>query len=233
MAEAGLIPVPSASEIQPMLETMLLSPTVQRSDVEKCCKEAIRYGFAAVCVSLSWVETAAAFLKGADVLTVAAIDFPFGADPFPFKVSAASWAAEHGAQELNVAVSHTAILSGDKAAIREEFQAIRRATPDIPVKAVLETSRLSDAEVIMAVRCAEISRFEFVAGGTGFFGSTSLLSVFMFYLAAPSSMKIAAAGECKLLKQILPIAAMGVKRFFSANPVALLGLPPLADETES
>ena len=46
-------------------------------------------------------------------------------------------------------------------------------------------------------------------------------------------MKIAAAGEYKSLKQILPIAAMGVKRIFSANPVVLLGLPPLADEAES
>ncbi len=233
MAEAGLIPVPSANEIPPILETMLLSPTVRRGDVEKCCKEAIRYGFAAVCVSLSWVETAAALLKGTDVLTAAAIDFPFGADPFPFKVSAAAWAAEHGARELNVAVSHTAILSGDKAAIREEFRAIRQAAPDISVKAVLETSRLSDAEIIMAVRCAEITRIDFVAGGTGFFGSTSLLSASILYSAAPSSMRIAAAGEFKSIKQIMPIAAVGVKRIFSSNPVALLGLPPLADETES
>jgi len=224
------MPLPSAGDVRPMMETTLLSPAVQRKDVERVCREAAHYGFAAVCVCLSWIETAAELLKGTDVRAVAAVDFPFGATPFSFKADAVRWAAERGAREVNVAVSLAPLLAGDKLSVRKELQTIRQAVPDIPLKAVLETSNLSDAEIIMAVRCAEISRFEFVAGGTGFFGPTALPAASVLCSAAPSSMKVAAAGDYKSVKQITPLAAIGVTRILSSSPVSLLGLDPIPDE---
>ena len=64
--------------IAPYIEHTVLKQTTTLAEVEKFCKEAKEYGFAAVCVPPLYVKKAKEFLADSEVKVTTVIGFPFG-----------------------------------------------------------------------------------------------------------------------------------------------------------
>ena len=82
------------------IDHTLLKATATENQIEILVQEAIRYGFASVCVNGRWVKNVARNLKGTGVKTCAVVGFPLGAMSSMSKSYEAKTAVEHGATRL-------------------------------------------------------------------------------------------------------------------------------------
>ena len=68
----------TASEIARLIDHTLLKPEATRDEIRKLCEEALKYGFASVCVNPWNVPQAAELLRGSAVKVCTVVGFPWG-----------------------------------------------------------------------------------------------------------------------------------------------------------
>jgi deoxyribose-phosphate aldolase len=163
-------------ELAKTIDHTLLRPDGTAADVERLCREAARYHFAAVCVLPYYVPLAHDLLKSADVKVCTVIAFPFGAEAQRTKVVAAEDAVRRGADELDVVINLPAMLSGDFGRVRDELAGVVRAVRlravnggkgPVLVKAIIETCYLSRQMKKLACTIVEQAGCDFVKTSTG------------------------------------------------------------------
>jgi len=165
-----------AEDIAKTIDHTLLRAEATSADVEALCREAARYHFAAVCLFPHYVPMAAALLKGTDVKTCTVISFPYGAETSRIKALAADDAVRRGADEVDVVINVSALLSGELGLVRDELAGIVRAVRErgvsagrgqVIVKAIIETCYLDDRYKRLACRICEQAGVDFVKTSTG------------------------------------------------------------------
>jgi len=165
-----------ADELAKTIDHTLLRPDASLRDVEKLCKDACEYHFAAVCVFPHWVKYAKEQVAGCDVKVCAVVSFPYGSDGLRAKIAAAEDAVERGAGEIDVVVNLPALLSGDYVWVRDELATVVRAvrvtavnsgTGMVIVKAIIETCYLSTKLKKLACKIVETAGVDFVKTSTG------------------------------------------------------------------
>jgi deoxyribose-phosphate aldolase len=165
-----------AEELAKTIDHTLLRADTTAHDVERLCRDAAKYHFAAVCVFPHFVPIADGLLKRDDVKVCAVIAFPFGAESSRAKVVAAEDAVEKGADELDVMFNLPAMLSGEFGYVRDELSSVVRAVRlksvnsgrgQIVVKAIIETSYLSNKMKRLACKILEQAGVDFAKTSTG------------------------------------------------------------------
>ena len=165
-----------AEELAKTIDHTLLRADTTRSDVERLCREAARYHFAAVCVFPHFVPLADGLLRTADVKVCTVVSFPYGADGRRAKVVAAEEAVAQGADEIDVVINVQGLLSGDFGAVRDELASVVRAVRMKSVnsgrgqgivKAIIETCYLTNKMKKLACKICEQAGVDFVKTSTG------------------------------------------------------------------
>jgi deoxyribose-phosphate aldolase len=158
----------SNAAIAAAIDHTLLKPEARAEAIDRLCDEALEHGFAAVCVNSLWVPRVATRLNGSAVKTCSVVGFPLGAS-LPYATAAeASAAIAAGAQEIDMVISVGEALDGDWNAVRRGIAEVLQGCGAIPLKVILETCLLDDAQ---KRRVCEISRelgVAFVKTSTGF-----------------------------------------------------------------
>jgi len=164
-------------ELAKTIDQTLLLPDTTARDVERLCREAARYHFAAVCVFPHFVPQAAALLNTVDVKVCTVVSFPFGADAARAKVVACEDAVSQGADEIDVVMNTPAMLSGEFSYVRNELTRVVRAVRMKSVnsgrgltlvKVIIETCYLSNKMKRLACRIVEQTGADFVKTSTGY-----------------------------------------------------------------
>jgi deoxyribose-phosphate aldolase len=165
-----------AEELAKTIDHTLLRPDATSADVERLCREASRYHFAAVCIFPHYVPLAAERLRDADVKVCSVISFPFGADSSRVKAIAVDDAVGRGADEVDVVINVPAFLSGEFGLVRDELATVVRTARarsvnsgrgQVIVKAIIETCYLSDKMKRLACRVCQEAGVDFVKTSTG------------------------------------------------------------------
>jgi deoxyribose-phosphate aldolase len=165
-----------AEELAKTIDHTLLRADTTRPDVERLCREAARYHFAAVCVFPHFVPLADGLLRTADVKVCTVVSFPYGADGRRAKVVAAEEAVAQGAEEIDVVINVQGLLSGDFGAVRAELASVVRAVRMKSVnsgrgqgivKAIIETCYLTNKMKKLACKICEQAGVDFVKTSTG------------------------------------------------------------------
>jgi hypothetical protein len=134
------------AELAALLDHSVLKPESTEFDVRAGGEVVRTLGVAYYCVQPAWVSLAAALLDGAAAKVVAVIGFPHGCDEPAVKGQAARLAVAHGARELDMVVNLGALKSGRTQAVADDIAEVVRAVPGTPVKVILETAVLEEAE---------------------------------------------------------------------------------------
>ena len=92
-------------EIASYIDHTLLSPEAGINKILLLCQEAVRYGFASVCVNPVYVKTCVTELEGSDVKVCTVIGFPLGVTTTRAKVFEAVNAVENGADEIDMVIN--------------------------------------------------------------------------------------------------------------------------------
>ena len=165
-----------AEELAKTIDHTMLRADGTSHDVERLCREATKYHFAAVCLFPQFVDLAADHLRASDVKVCSVISFPFGADTARTKVFAAEDAVARGADEIDVVINLPALLSGEFGAVRDELTSIVRSVRmkainsgrgDVVVKTIIETCYLTNKMKRLACTICEQAGVDFVKTSTG------------------------------------------------------------------
>jgi deoxyribose-phosphate aldolase len=150
------------------IEHTLLKPNATASEIEKLCQEADKWGFYGVCVNGCWLKFASSLLKKSKVKLISTAGFPLGACSTITKAFEVNSAIAHGAHEVDFVLNIGWLKSNSLKLIEEEFQLLMQAAEDRPLKVILETCLLTDAEKKLVCRMAMDNGIAFVKTSTGF-----------------------------------------------------------------
>lgn len=210
-------------EIAPLIDHTILVPEATRTVIERACADAVKWGFAAVCVNSGWVAAVARELRGTRVKVCSTAGFPLGAVATAAKVAEARGAAEDGATEIDVVINVGLVRSGEAADARDDLRAVVRAVPGVTVKVILETCCLSQEDKSRAANIALDAGANFLKTTTGFGpGGANLRDVALLRKIAGSSVGVKASGGVRDRAAALEMLRHGASRIGSSASVKLV-----------
>lgn len=153
------------------IDHTLLKADATFDQVEALCHEALRHGFAAVCVNPRFVPRCVQLLQDSAVQVCTVVGFPLGAMDTEIKALEARRCVQLGATEVDMVLPIGALKSGVHAAVFRDIAAVRRETMGLALlKVIIETSLLGEEEKRLACQIAVDAGADFVKTSTGFGG---------------------------------------------------------------
>lgn len=214
------------TDLAPLIEHTLLSPTAEPAHVEKICSEARAHRFGGVCVAPDWVELAVSSLAGTKVRIVTVCGFPHGNTMTSAKVAEASRAVESGAQDVDMVIKLGRLKAGQDRDVTDDIRAVADAVHSVQgarLKVILEIAMLSDQEIKRASSLAASAGADFVKTSTGFGGGgATLAAVKLMRESVGSAVKIKAAGGIRDAQTARAMIAAGADVLGCSASVAIV-----------
>lgn len=163
------------------IDYTILKPGTTTAQVEQLCKTAIEKSYAAVCIPPHYIETVKSYFEPFEnppkICTV--VGFPHGMDTTTVKTFEAQHYSMLGAQELDM-VSNTALIkNGDWDAWLQDVDAFSQVgrAENVITKLIIETSLLTDNEIVKVCELAQNTDLDFIKTSTGFVGEGAKLEI--------------------------------------------------------
>lgn len=153
------------------IDHTLLKMDATVAQIDQLCQQAIDHQFWAVCVNSGYVPQAAQQLKDSAVKVCSVIGFPLGACLTPVKVFEAQEAIKAGAEEIDMVINVGWLKSGLWEQLEADIAAVHEACQQTPLKVILETCLLTDAEIVRVCQICVKLNVAFVKTSTGFSSS--------------------------------------------------------------
>ena len=208
-------------DIAPFIDHALIDPSATPEQVENCCQQAERFGFATVCVYPAYVRQSVNLLHGKKPKVSTVIAFPIGATTSTTKLYEALEAADNGAVELDVCVNLGLLRAGKMDEFHREIAEICEET-GLTVKAIIESSMLSDGEKQLAAELCMEAGAAYIKTNTGFFGPATVEDVKLLKEITKGRVGIKAAGGIRTHEQALDLIVAGATRLGTSRGPELI-----------
>ena len=207
------------------IDHTVLKPTTTIGDVEKCCQEAVEYGFAAVCIPPSFVKRTAAILAPTEVKVATVVGFPFGYSATEAKVAETVLAVVDGAHEIDMVINLIALRQSDWKYLQKEVNLIREVCHNKGrlLKVIIESGVLTDEEIIRCCTLYASLGVDFLKTSTGYAetGATQH-AVQLMRANLPSGVKIKASGGIRTFETARQLVMAGADRLGCSASVAII-----------
>jgi deoxyribose-phosphate aldolase len=179
------------------IDHTLLKPVCNTADIDKLCREAVEFGFAAVCVPPFVLRQAVRSLKGSPVKTATVIGFPMGYSSVDSKISEIKDAIRDGAEELDTVINLIALKNGDWSYLEREMQ------PQVDlihengkiIKVIVESGVLTKEELVSCCELYGGMGIDFMKTSTGYAEKgASVSDVQLMRSRLPDKVRIKASG---------------------------------------
>lgn len=211
--------------ISAYIDHTVLKPTTVLGDIEKLCREAADYHFAAVCVPPLYVKSARQLLQGTNVKTATVIGFPFGYSAIEAKIAEIVLAIVDGADELDMVVNIPAIKNGDWQFLANEINTILpiiRNSNKI-VKIIIESGVLTDDEIIKCCELYGAAGIDYLKTSTGYAEKgASVATIQLMRKHLPAHVKIKASGGIRTYAFAKELIDAGARRIGTSSGVEIL-----------
>lgn len=219
MNEPSLTPAALAA----CIDHTLLKPDATPADIERLCAQAVRFGFKAVCVNPWHLPLAVRCLRNSAPAAITVTGFPLGASQTLVKAREAGLAVEQGAAEVDMVLNIGALKAGEMALVRQDIFEVVQACGPAPVKVILETCLLTDAEKELACRLAVDAGAAFVKTSTGFAsGGATEADVRLLRSIVGPQIGVKASGGIRTLDDALRMLAAGADRLGASASVRMI-----------
>ena len=212
------------AELARMLDHSVLKPESTQSDIRagSVVVRTLAIGF--YCVQPCWVKLAASALAGTDARVVSVVGFPHGCDLPDVKAQAAARAVGDGAREIDMVIDIGALRSGREDTVAADVEAVVRAIPGVPVKVILETSALDDAQKRLGCRIAVAAGAAFVKTSTGFHasGGATVHDVRLMRETVGANVGVKSSGGIRTLADAMAMIEAGASRIGTSASAVIL-----------
>jgi deoxyribose-phosphate aldolase len=215
--------------LAPYIDHTILKPTTLLTEVEQLCKEAMEYGFAAVCIPPNFVKKAKAFLEGTNIKVATVIGFPFGYSAVEAKLAEIVLAMVDGVDELDVVANISAIKNQDWVYLANELNHIMPVvkSKNKTIKIIIESGILTNDEIIKCCELYGIAGIDYLKTSTGYAEKgASVEAVKLFRLHLPEVVQIKASGGIRDYHFAAELVAAGATRLGCSASVAIVNGEP-------
>lgn len=205
------------------IEHAVLHPQATDQDVLIGVQTAVRWGVRALVVKPCHVALAARELAETSVKVVTVVGFPHGGQTVATKVAEAREAVAHGAEEVDLVLNVGALRARDLAGVFYEVRSVVEAARGRPVKVILETAYLTDAEKRLACRLAAHAGAAYVKTSTGF-GPTgaTVADVALMRRVVGRRLGVKAAGGIRTYTEAVALLEAGADLLGTSHTDAIL-----------
>jgi deoxyribose-phosphate aldolase len=232
VVEAGAARISAGAEVGPieadiarLIDHTLLKPEATRDDIRKLCLEALRFGFASVCINPWNVSQAAELLRGSEVRVCTVVGFPLGATLPQVKMFEAEESIKLGAQEIDMVINVGALKSGQNDAVEADIRGVAEAChrSGAICKVILETAQLTTEEKVRGSLAAKNAGADFVKTSTGFGpGGATAEDVRLMRAVVGGEIGVKAAGGVRSLEDLQKMVEAGATRIGASASVKIL-----------
>ncbi|KAL0954212.1 hypothetical protein HGRIS_005340 [Hohenbuehelia grisea] len=225
--EAGSVTVDPDYEkkLAQYIDHTLLKPDATPAQIDALCNEALQYGFKSCCVNGANVAQVARRLEGSASIACAVIGFPLGASTSPVKAYETEDAIRDGAREIDMVVNVGALKAGLYPLVFSDIAAVVSAAGKVPVKVILETALLTDAEKVAGSFIAAEAGAAFVKTCTGFGGggaSVSDVSLMRKAVAYKPEVQVKASAAIRSYEACVAMIRAGATRIGTSSGVTIM-----------
>lgn len=211
-------------ETAQFIDHTLLKADATAADVDKLCAEAVRFGFRTVCVNPVHVKLAAWLLKKEKPGVCTVVGFPLGASLTDCKVRETESVIKLGATEVDMVMSVGCLKADDDKSVLKDIKAVVSAAGEVPVKVIIESGLLSDAEIVRACELCMKAGAAFVKTCTGFgTGSATPSAIRLMRQTVGEDMGVKASGGIKNFNDARAMLEAGANRLGTSSSVAVCG----------
>jgi deoxyribose-phosphate aldolase len=205
------------------IDHTILKADAKRSEVQKLCEEAKKYGFASVCVNSCHIEYVAKELEGSNVKPCCVVGFPLGAMLTEGKAAETEASVRRGAKEVDMVINIGAAKEGNWELVEGDIKAVvDAAAGKAHVKVIIETCLLTDEEKVNACKAAKSAGADFVKTSTGFStGGATTQDVKLMRETVGSEMGVKASGGIRDHETAVAMIEAGASRLGTSSGVKL------------
>jgi deoxyribose-phosphate aldolase len=223
-------PSPNAAKLNPndvarLIDHTLLLPDATEAQIQQLCRDAKHYRFASVCVNPTWVSLARTLLVDSLVKVATVVGFPLGATLPEAKAFESERAIQAGAHEIDMVFNIGRLKSGNHQVVFQDVTsvvAVARHSGAL-VKAILETSLLTEEEKVAACVLAQAGGVDFVKTSTGFSkGGATVADVALMRRVVGPTLGIKASGGIRTLQTLQDMVAAGATRIGASASVSIM-----------
>ena len=205
------------------IDHTLLAADATREQIATLCREAQEHGFYSVCVNSGQVPYAASLLTDGRVKVCAVVGFPLGAGLSDTKAFEAQQAIAAGAGEIDMVLNVGALKDGLLDQVSDDIAAVKQACGAVPLKVILETCLLDDAQKTKACEICRELDVAFVKTSTGFSRSGATLEdVALMRKVVGAEVGVKASGGVRDYKTALAMIEAGATRLGTSSGIAII-----------
>lgn len=217
-------------DLSSLIDHTMLKPDALLSDIERLCKEAAEWKFAAVCVNSCHVSDSVRLLAGTGVAVCAVVGFPLGACASEVKAFEAGYAKRCGASEVDMVINVSWLKDGFYKRVYDDICSVVTAAPGCRVKVIIETCLLTNDEIIKACEIAKSAGAHFVKTSTGFSkGGAKTEDVALMRSVVGRDFGVKASGGIRDLKSAEEMVEAGANRLGTSQSVQICESAGIAD----
>jgi deoxyribose-phosphate aldolase len=208
-----------------LIDHTLLKPEASRDDIRKLCGEAVRFGFASVCINPWNVPLAAELVRGSKVKVCTVIGFPLGATLSQVKIHEAEEAIKLGAQEVDMVINIGALKSGQDDVVESDIRGVVEVAHrgGAICKVIFETSLLTIEEKVRAALASKRAGADFVKTSTGFStGGATAEDVALMRAVVGTEIGVKASGGVRSFDDLKKMVCAGATRIGASASVKIM-----------
>ena len=219
----AIMSITSSAALAAIIDHTILRPDATEAEIDQFCAEALQWQFASVCVNPLNIPRVAATLRGTPVKTCSVVGFPLGAMPTDLKRREVEWVVAKGAAEVDMVISIGTLKSVGAGPIGEEIGVLKTACGTALLKVILETSLLTDEEIVSASLAAKTAGADFVKTSTGFTQKGATVeAVALMRRTVGLGMGVKASGGIRSFAEAMAMVEAGATRIGTSRGVALM-----------
>ncbi|WKN46007.1 deoxyribose-phosphate aldolase [Tunicatimonas pelagia] len=213
-----------SSKLHRYLEYTKLSATLTYAEVDQMILDTKQHNFVGICVPPFWVKKVSRGLGDTNVQVVTVIGFPLGYQMTETKVQEMELAIQNGANELDIVMNLSAFKSGMPWVKIEIAKCASLAHEHgCLLKVILETTYLTDDEIVTACKICADAGADFVKTSTGFADAgASVHHVQLMRKTLPSNVGIKASGGIKTAQQAITLIEVGADRIGASTALIII-----------
>ncbi len=205
------------------IDHTLLKPEATEAQIEELCREAIKFDFYSVCINPSYVKTAAQALRGSAVRICCVVGFPLGATTTAVKAFETAEAVENGAAEIDMVIHVGALKDKKEDYLTADIAAVVKAAAGCPVKVIIETGLLTEAEKVLACKLSKEVGASYVKTSTGFGpGGATVADIMLMRETVGPEIGVKASGGVRDLDAALQMIEAGATRIGTSSGVTIV-----------
>jgi len=212
----------SREQIAGFIDHTVLKPAASSDDIRAAVKTALEAQVAAVCFRPSDLVLAKSLLGDSSIGLATVVGFPHGTNESSVKAFETALAVSQGANEIDMVIHYGHLIEGRDDLVLTDIKAVVDAAGSALVKVILETSELTDEQIVRGCELSRDAGAGYVKTSTGFASGGATVHTVSLMAKTVPGLGVKASGGVRTLDQLIDMVEAGATRVGASGTISIL-----------